>query len=85
MGMSVCMDALFVVGLMLLWLGEEKLCRVPVWHISLQSGAQLWMQGIIYLEVLSFFPVAIRGFDMCECDESHPRHALMSLSNLYFL
>lgn len=49
------------------------------------SGAQLWMQGIIYLEVLSFFPVTIRGFDICECDESYPRHALMSLSNLYFL
>lgn len=33
-GMSVCMDAFLVVGLMFLWLVEEKLCRVLVWHIS---------------------------------------------------
>lgn len=78
-------DFLLVVGLRFLQLVEEKHWRIPVQHISSQSGAQLWMQGIIYLEVLSFFPVAIRDFDMCECDESHPRHALMSLSNSYFL
>lgn len=33
-GMSVCMDALLVVGLMFLQLVEEKLYRVPVRHIS---------------------------------------------------